>query len=265
MTLLDVAELRVGFPARIGWTHPVDGVSLRIGRGETLALVGASGSGKSLTALAIMGLLPRPGRILSGSVRFDGEDLAAAPERRLREVRGRSIGMVFQDPLASLNPVRTIGDQLVETLRAHDPMGAGEACREAARLLDAVGLPDAAARLHAWPHQLSGGQRQRALIAIALAGRPGLLIADEPTSALDVTIQAEILDLLGQLRQDQGLAMLLITHDLAVAATQADRVAVMQAGQIVETGSVHEVLHHPAHSYTAALLEAVPHLPRGLP
>ena len=265
MTLLDVAELRVGFPATIGWTHPVDGVSLRVGRGETLALVGASGSGKSLTALAIMGLLPRPGRILSGSIRFDGENLATAPERRLREVRGRSIGMVFQDPLASLNPVRTIGDQLVETIRAHLPMGAGEACREAARLLEAVGLPDAAARLHAWPHQLSGGQRQRALIAIALAGRPGLLIADEPTSALDVTIQAEILDLLGQLRRDQGLAMLLITHDLAVAATQADRVAVMQAGQIVETGAVHEVLHHPAHRYTAALLEAVPHLPRGLP
>lgn len=265
MTLLDVAELRVGFPARVGWTHPVDGVSLRIGHGEALALVGASGSGKSLTALAIMGLLPRPGQILSGSIRLDGEDLATAPERRLREVRGRNIGMVFQDPLASLNPVRTIGDQLVETIRAHDSLDTGAAGREAVRLLDAVGLPDPAAQLHAWPHQLSGGQRQRALIAIALAGRPSLLIADEPTSALDVTIQAEILDLLGQLRRDQGLALLLITHDLAVAATQADRVAVMQAGQIVETGSVLEVLHHPAHRYTAALLEAAPHLPRTLP
>lgn len=265
MTFLDVADLRVGFPVRVGWHHPVDGVSLRIGRGEALALVGASGSGKSLTALAIMGLLPRPGCILSGSIRLDGEDLATAPEHRLREVRGRSIGMVFQDPLASLNPVRTIGDQLLETIRAHATLDKGDACREAVRLLDAVGLPDAAARLHAWPHQLSGGQRQRALIAIALAGRPGLLIADEPTSALDVTIQAEILDLLGQLRRDQGLALLLITHDLAIAATQADRVAVMQAGQIVETGSVQEVLHHPSHHYTTALLEAVPHLPRTLP
>jgi ABC-type dipeptide/oligopeptide/nickel transport system ATPase component len=258
--LLEVTDLRVGFPAAVGWTHPVDGVSLRVAEGEALALVGASGSGKSLTALAIMGLVPRPGRVLGGSVRFEGEELLALPERRMRTVRGRRIGMVFQDPLASLNPVRRIGDQLVETLRAHGVPSAHEACGEAHRLLQAVGLPDPAGRLHAWPHQLSGGQRQRAMIALALAGGPRLLIADEPTSALDVTVQAEVLELLATLRRERGIALLLITHDLAVAATQADHVAVMSAGRIVEAGPVSQVLHAPIHPYTAALLEAVPTL-----
>jgi ABC-type dipeptide/oligopeptide/nickel transport system ATPase component len=262
MTLLDVNGLQVGFPTTAGWTHPVDGVSLQVDRGETVALVGGSGSGKSLTALAITGLVPRPGRVLGGTIRFDGEDLTSAPEVRFREVRGRRIGMVFQDPLASLNPVRTIGSQLVEAIRAHGGVRRHDAEQEARRLLESVGLPDAAERLTAWPHQLSGGQRQRAMIAIALAGRPDLLIADEPTSALDVTVQAEILELLGRLGRDQGLAILLITHDLAVAASQATRVAVMHNGHVVETGIVSRVLQSPAHQYTAALLAAVPRLPR---
>ena len=259
--LLDVEGLRVGFPAGTGWSHPVDDVSLHLDRGDSLALVGGSGSGKSLTALAITGLVPRPGRVLAGTVRLDGADLVTAPEGRLRQVRGRRIGMVFQDPLASLNPVRTVGSQLVEALRAHDRIAAADARREAQRLLETVGLPDPEERLRAWPHQLSGGQRQRVMIAIALAGRPDLLIADEPTSALDVTVQADILDLLARLGRERGLAILLITHDLAVAASEATRVAVMQAGRIVETGPVERVLRAPAHEYTAALVGAVPRLP----
>jgi ABC-type dipeptide/oligopeptide/nickel transport system ATPase component len=261
VTLLDINGLCVGFPGATGWTHPVAGVSLRLDRGDVLALVGGSGSGKSLTALAIAGLVPRPGRILGGAILLDGEDLTAVLEARWREIRGRRIGMVFQDPLASLNPVRTIGSQLVEAIRAHGGVAPDDARREARRLLEAVGLPGAEQRLRGWPHQLSGGQRQRVMIAIALAGRPELLIADEPTSALDVTVQAEILELLGRLSREQGLAMLLITHDLAVAASQATRVAVMRSGRIVEAGPVDQVLQAPAHEYTAALLNAVPRLP----
>jgi ABC-type dipeptide/oligopeptide/nickel transport system ATPase component len=262
VTLLEVSDLLIGFPRADGsWAHPVNGVSLAVDRGETVALVGASGSGKSLTALALVGLVPPPGQVIGGEIRLDGNELAQAPDEVWRRYRGRRIGLVFQDPLASLNPVRTIGDHLTETLRTHRPLTAGAARSEAVRLLGTVGLAEPARRAKAWPHQLSGGQRQRVLIALALAGEPDLLVADEPTSALDVTVQAEILDLLASLRRDRGLAMLLITHDLAVAATQADRVAVMQAGRIVETGTADTVLRHPSHPYTRALLEAVPRLP----
>lgn len=266
MNLLEVRGLAVGFPGPRGeWHRPVASVDLSVAPGEAVALVGASGSGKSLTALALVGLLPPRGRILEGSVTFDGTDLARAPAHVLRQVRGGRIGMVFQDPLASLNPVRTIGGQLLEAIAAHRQLPAGAARTEACRLLEAVGLGRDPARLGAWPHQLSGGQRQRALLAMALAGGPDLLVADEPTSALDTSVQAEILALLASLRRERGLALLLITHDLAVAGTQADRILVMERGRIVEHGPVGEVLANPQHAYTRALVDAVPRLPEPRP
>lgn len=262
MSLLEVRGLAVGFPDGTGgWHRPVASVDLRVAPGEAVALVGASGSGKSLTALALVGLLPPRGRILEGSVHFDGTDLTTAPGHVLRQVRGGRVGMVFQDPLASLNPVRTIGGQLLEIITAHRHLSAEAARTEACRLLEAVGLGSDPARLGAWPHQLSGGQRQRALLAIALAGEPDLLVADEPTSALDTSVQAEVLALLTTLRRERGLALLLITHDLAVAGTQADRVLVMARGRIVEHGPVVEILTAPQHAYTRALVDAVPRLP----
>ena len=266
MSLLEVGGLVVGFPGAAGaWCRPVDAVEFSITPGEAVALVGASGSGKSLTALALVGLLPPHGRILEGTIRFDGTDLARAPELVLRQMRGRRIGMVFQDPLASLNPVRTIGGQLREALMAHRALTRDAAHAEALHLLGAVGLGDDPARLGAWPHQLSGGQRQRALLAMALAGAPDLLVADEPTSALDTSVQAEILALLATLRRERGLALLLITHDLAVAGTQADRILVMERGRIVEHGPAVEVLTNPQHAYTRALVDAVPRLPEPRP
>lgn len=261
MTLLDVSDLRLEFPGPRGPVHPVDGVSFRIGKGETLALVGESGCGKSLTSLALLRLVPAPGRIAEGSrLLLDGQDVLAMPPAELRAVRGGRIGMVFQDPMTSLNPVFTIGAQVIETIRAHRPMRRAAAREEAVRLLTEVGIPDPAARVDAYPHQLSGGLRQRAMIAIALAGEPDLLVADEPTTALDVTVQAQILELLDRLRAERGMAVLLITHDLGIVAGRADRVSVMYAGQIVETADTASLFRRPAHPYTRALFASIPRL-----
>ncbi len=260
--LLDVRALTTEFVVerrgRRATVRAVDGVGLRIGRGETVGLVGESGSGKSMTALSIVGLVPAPGRVTGGTVMFEGRDLAALGERDLRHVRGARIGFVFQEPLTALNPVFTIGDQIAETLAVHGRAAGSAAHARAVELLGAVRIPDPARRARDYPHQLSGGMRQRALIAAAIACEPPLVIADEPTTALDVTIQAEILDLLADMRERFGLALLLITHDLGVVARMADRVAVMYAGRIVEEGATAEVLAAPLHPYTRGLLASRP-------
>ena len=235
-----------------------DGVSFDIGRGEILALAGESGSGKSVTALSILRLVPPPGRIVSGSVRFEGRDLLTLDEEELRRVRGARIGFVFQEPMTALNPAFTVGGQIAEALEVHGVARGAAARARAVELLDAVRIPDPARRARDFPHQLSGGMRQRVLIAAAMACRPPLVIADEPTTALDATIQADILDLLLAMRQESGLSLLLITHDLGVVARVADRVAVMYAGRIVETGPAREVLASPSHPYTSGLLASVP-------
>jgi len=258
--LLDVRDLRVAFPGPAGPCHPVDGVSLALDRGETLALVGESGCGKSLTSLALLRLVPPPGRIAGGHVRLDGADLATLEGEVLRAIRGRRIAMIFQDPMTSLNPVFTIGRQVMEVMEVHG-LARGAAARARAReLLVEVGIPDPDARLDAYPHQLSGGMRQRAMIAMALAGEPELLVADEPTTALDVTVQAQILELLDRLRHERRMGILLITHDLGVVAGRADRVAVMYAGQVVESGTTAEVFAAPAHPYTQGLFASVPRI-----
>jgi peptide/nickel transport system ATP-binding protein len=259
MTLLDVRDLRVAFPGTAP-IHPVDGVSFHIDRGETLALVGESGCGKSLTALALLQLLPRPGIVAGGSVRLGDLELTALRGEALRAVRGRRIGMVFQDPLTSLNPVLTVGDQVAEGLVAHGMATKAEAARRAVELLKEVGVADAESRAEAYPHQMSGGMRQRVGIAIALAAEPEVLIADEPTTALDVTVQAQILELIDHLRKDRGMAVLLITHDLGVVAGRADRVAVMYAGQIVEDARTEDLFARPSHPYTRGLLASVPRI-----
>jgi ABC-type dipeptide/oligopeptide/nickel transport system ATPase component len=251
--LLTVEGLTVELPAAGGWAAVVRGVSFAVGRGEIVGLVGESGSGKTLTALALLRLLP-PGARLRGRALLGGEDLLALPERRLREVRGGRIAMVFQEPSAALDPVYSIGFQIAEAVLAHRPLARRAARAEAIRLLDLVGMPAAARRLDDYPHQLSGGQRQRAMIAVALAGGPELLLADEPTTALDVTLQAQVLDLLDRLRRELGLAVLLITHDLAVVAETCERVLVMHAGEVVEAAAVGELFHRPVHPYTRALL-----------
>ncbi len=262
--LLEIRDLEVAFPTREGWLTVVRGVSLAVGRGEVVGLVGESGSGKTLTALAVLGLVPPPGRVTAGGIRLSGEDgavdlLKLGPEG-LRRVRGGRIAMVFQEPATAFNPVYSIGFQIAEAVRAHRRVSRAEAREETARLLDRVAFPDARRRLDDYPHQLSGGQRQRAMIAMALAGRPGLLLADEPTTALDVTLQAQILELLDELRRDLGLAVLLITHDLGVVAEVCDRVVVMRAGRVVETAGVEELFHAPADPYTRELLAALPRL-----
>jgi len=266
--LLDIRGLEIGFPA--GGAGPlavVRGASLAVGRGEIVGLVGESGSGKSLTALATLGLVPAPGRILAGSVRLEGRELVGLPERELRAIRGARIGLVFQEPSAALNPVLTVGAQLVEAIRAHRAVTRAEARGRALELLERLAIPDPERRLREYPHQLSGGQRQRVVLALALAAGPGLLIADEPTTALDVTLQAEVLDLLVELRDELGVAVLLITHDLAVVAEVCDRVLVMYAGEVVEEGAVASVFARPLHPYTQGLLAALPRLgapaPRG--
>jgi oligopeptide/dipeptide ABC transporter ATP-binding protein len=260
MTLLDIRDLQVEFPSAGGPVRPVDGVSFAVEKGEVLALVGESGCGKSLTALALLQLVPRPGRIAGGTVRLGDLDVTALSGEALRAVRGRRIGMVFQDPLTSLNPVLTVGAQVAEGLVAHGMMGKAEAARRAVELLKEVGVADAESRAEAYPHQLSGGMRQRVGIAIALAAEPELLIADEPTTALDVTVQAQILELIDGLRQRRGMGVLLITHDLGVVAGRADRVAVMYAGQIVEAAPTAALFAEPAHPYTRGLLASVPTL-----
>ncbi|MGB7211379.1 MAG: ABC transporter ATP-binding protein [Gemmatimonadales bacterium] len=260
-SLLSVYDLRLTFPGPDGPIHPVDGVSFSIGAGETLALVGESGCGKSLTALSLLRLVPPPGFIAAGSsVVFDGAEMLTRSPAELRAVRGRRIGMVFQDPLTSLNPVMTVGDQIAEGIVAHGLASKSEARARALALLQEVGIADPAERLDAYPHQLSGGMRQRVVLAIALACEPELLIADEPTTALDVTVQAQILETLDRLRRERGMALLLITHDFGIVAGRADRVAVMYAGQIIEEGTTPELFAHPSHPYTQGLLASVPRM-----
>ena len=257
--LLSVRDLRVQFVRRgAAPVTAVDGVSFDVGAGEILGLVGESGCGKSVTSLAVMGLLPRRSSRVTGQVLFAGRDLLALPDSRLRDLRGRELGMVFQDPMTSLNPVVTLGTQVTEVLRRHEGMGRREARERAGDLLRGVGIPDPVRRLGEYPHQLSGGMRQRALIAIALACRPRLLIADEPTTALDVTIQAQVLDLLQQLVRESGTAMVLITHDLGVVAGLCDRVDVLYAGRVVETAERRDLFARPRHRYTQGLLGSVP-------
>jgi oligopeptide/dipeptide ABC transporter ATP-binding protein len=237
----------------------VDGVSLHIDAGETVGIVGESGCGKSVTALSILRLINPPGRIEAGSrMLFEGRDLMQLPEDEMRRVRGNRIAMIFQEPMTALNPVFTVGDQIAETLLVHSRATKREAWAAAVELMEAVRIPDAASRVKDYPHQLSGGMRQRVMIAIALACRPALIIADEPTTALDVTIQAQILDLLREMKAKFHLALLLITHDLGVVAETADRVAVMYAGRIVETGPVRAIFRNPAHPYTRGLLASIP-------
>ncbi len=261
MALLEVEDLRTHFYTREGVVRAVDGVSFSLERSKTLGLVGESGCGKSVTALSIMGLVPRPpAKIVSGSVRFDGRNLVELSERRLEDIRGSDIGMIFQDPMTSLNPTLKIGTQIVETLQRHLDLSKREARRRAVDLLEEVQIPNAAQRLDDYPHRFSGGMRQRVMIAIAIACNPQLLIADEPTTALDVTVQAQVLDLLEQLREEHDMAMIIITHDMGVVAETADDVAVMYAGQIVEQAPAVELFGRPEHPYTDALLGALPQL-----
>ena len=260
MALLEVNDLRTFFKTREGEVHAVDGVTFSVDRGLTLGIVGESGCGKSVTAFSIMGLVPPPGRVVSGSVMFDGRELVGRKDRELENIRGREIGIIFQDPMTSLNPTLTIGTQITETLRRHLEMTKEEARRRAVQLLEEVHIPNAAARLDDYPHRYSGGMRQRVMIAIALSCNPKLLIADEPTTALDVTVQAGILDLLYELREEHQMAMILITHDMGVVAETADDIIVMYAGQIVEHAKTLDLFDNPEHPYTEALLAALPQI-----
>jgi peptide/nickel transport system ATP-binding protein len=259
MPLLEVADLRVTLATARGEVEALRGIDFTLERGATLGLIGESGSGKSMTALALMGLLPEGARV-AGSIRFDGHELARLDEAGWRAHRGARIAMIFQEPMTALNPLHRVGRQIAEPLRLHRGLGARAARAEVLRLLDRVRLPDAARRIDAWPHQLSGGQRQRVMIAIALACGPDLLIADEPTTALDVTIQAQILALIAELVAEDGMALLLISHDLGVIARNVARMLVMYGGSVVESGPTDEVFAHLAHPYTRGLLAARPRL-----
>ncbi len=257
--VLDVSDLRTVFATRDGAVHAVNGVSFSVAPGELLGVVGESGSGKSVTMMSLMGLLPSPpAEVVGGSIRLQGREVRAMTPRELRDLRGGGIGFVFQDPMTSLNPVFTVGFQLMEPIRAHLGLDKAAARARAAELLALVGLPDAASRLDAYPHQFSGGMRQRVMIAMALACDPKLLIADEPTTALDVTIQAQILEIVRELRQRLGMGIVWITHDLGLVAGIADRVMVMYAGLVVEQGPVARIFAEPQHPYTRALLGTVP-------
>ena len=256
--LLEVIDLRVEFPLRHGTLRAVNGISFAISPGEVLGVVGESGAGKSVTGAAVIGLIDPPGRIAGGAIRFGGRRIDNLPYETMRKIRGREIGAVFQDPLTSLNPLYTIGRQLVETIRTHLPLSATEALARAISLLEEVGIQAAAQRIDHYPHQFSGGMRQRVVIALALAAKPRLIIADEPTTALDVSIQAQIIELLKRLCRDHGTAVMLVTHDMGVIAETADRVAVMYAGRIVEVGPVDDVIHRPAHPYTVGLMGSIP-------
>jgi oligopeptide/dipeptide ABC transporter ATP-binding protein len=258
--LLEVEDLKVEFWTERGTIYAVNGISFSIAPGDTLGIVGESGCGKSVTALALLGILPRAGRVAGGSARFEGRDLFHLSDREQRRIRGREIAMVFQDPMTSLNPVLTIGRQIRETLETHFDLDRREAEAHAADLLHQVGIPSPKIRLRDYPHQFSGGMRQRAMIAMALAGRPKLLIADEPTTALDVTIQAQILELLRALVVDSDMALILITHDLGVVAGMCERVNVMYGGLFMETGSADQLFTAPRHPYTLGLLQSVPRL-----
>jgi len=258
--LLEVNDLQTYFPTRAGLVRAVDGVSFYLDRGELLGLVGESGCGKSMTALSLMRLIAPPGKIVGGEILFEGKDLLKVSDAAMREMRGDDIAMIFQDPMTSLNPVYTVGEQIAEALRLHRKLTRKQARQATIEAMREVAIPDPARRLDDYPHQLSGGMRQRVMIAMALACNPKLLIADEPTTALDVTIQAQILELLDDLRKQRELAVLLITHDLGVVAEVADRVAVMYTGRIVEESPVDELFARPKHPYTEGLLRSVPKL-----
>ena len=256
--LLELRELRIEFPTRRGTLVAIDGVSFAIAPGEVLGVVGESGAGKSLTGAAIIGLLEPPGRIAAGEILLDGMRIDNLPHEAMRRIRGRRIGAIFQDPLTSLNPLYSIGRQLVETIRTHLDMDERAARQRAIDLLREVGIPAAERRIDQYPHQFSGGMRQRVVIALAICAQPQLIIADEPTTALDVSIQAQIIALLKRLGRDHGTAVMLVTHDMGVIAETADRVAVMYAGRIVEIGPVAEVIRAPRHPYTVGLMGSIP-------
>ncbi len=265
MALLDVSDLRTSFYTRNGIYRAVDGISFSVNRGETLGIVGESGSGKSVTCYSLMGLIPQPpGKIESGRAVFDGVDLLNTSPRQVREIRGKRIAMIFQDPMTSLNPYVRISDQLIEPLLIHEKISRKQALDRALAMLDAVGINDAAKRIHYHPHEFSGGMRQRVMIAMALITRPELLIADEPTTALDVTVQAQILELIKKLQRELGMAVIFITHDLGVVSGLCDRVQVMYAGRIVETADTRSLFYEPKHPYTRALQRSIPSLqPKG--
>jgi len=259
--LLDVRNLETQFKTQDGVVKAVNNVSFYVNRGETLGIVGESGSGKSVTSLSVMRLIPNPpGRITGGEVIFDGQDLLKMSEEEMRDLRGNRIAMIFQDPMTSLNPVLTIGQQITESLVLHLKLSQSEARSRAIELLNMVGIPSAAKRIDEYPHQFSGGMRQRVMIAMALACNPELLIADEPTTALDVTIQAQILELIKRLQDDLGMAVIVITHDMGVVAGMSDRVMVMYAGRVVEEGSTSDIFHNPRMPYTIGLLKSIPRL-----
>ncbi len=259
--MLSVRNLSASFHTRAGIVRAVRNVSFDVAPGETLGIVGESGSGKSVTCYSMMGLIPMPpGRIESGSAMLDGTDLLHCPEKELRSIRGKRISMIFQDPMSSLNPYLTIGEQVAEPLVIHEGAGKKEARDRALEQLALVGIPDAEQRMDAYPHQFSGGMRQRVMIAMALITRPEILIADEPTTALDVTVQKQVLDLIRKLQQDMGTSVILITHDLGVVRQYADRINVMYAGRIVESAPARELLEHPRHAYTRALMKSIPGL-----
>ncbi|MDP9900563.1 ABC transporter ATP-binding protein [Variovorax ginsengisoli] len=256
--LLEVRHLVVEFPSRHGTLRALDDISFSIAPGEILGVVGESGAGKSLTGAAIIGLLEPPGRVAGGEILLDGQRIDNLSHDKMRHIRGRKIGAIFQDPLTSLNPLYTVGRQLTETIQAHLPVNAAEARRRAIGLLQDTGIPAAEQRIDHFPHQFSGGMRQRVVIALALAAEPKLIVADEPTTALDVSIQAQIIQLLKRICKERGAAVMLITHDMGVIAETCDRVAVLYAGRVAEMGPVHEVIHQPAHPYTAGLMAAIP-------
>jgi peptide/nickel transport system ATP-binding protein/oligopeptide transport system ATP-binding protein len=261
MSLLEVRGLTVSFLTSSGELTAVEDLCFSLEKGEILGIAGESGSGKTVTALAVMGLLPRPGgRVSAGSIVFEGQDLLALPARRMRRLRGPGIAMVFQEPMTSLNPVFTIGEQIMETIRAHEPVSRAAAFARAVKILETVGIASASTRMSEYPHRLSGGQRQRVMLAIALACRPRLLIADEPTTALDVTIQAQILDLMLDLRDEFAMAIIMITHNPGVIAETADTVLVMYAGRAVEQAPAARLFDHPLHPYTRGLLACIPGL-----
>ena len=258
MSLLQVKNLVVEFPGRRGTLRALDDVSFDIAPGEILGVVGESGAGKSLTGASIIGLLEPPGRVASGEILLEGRRIDNLPHEQMRQVRGRQIGAIFQDPLTSLNPLYSIGRQLVETIMTHLPVSQAEARQRAIQLLKDTGIPAAEERIDHYPHQFSGGMRQRVVIALALAAEPKLIVADEPTTALDVSIQAQIITLLKTICKERGAAVMLITHDMGVIAETCDRVAVMYAGRVAEIGPVHEVINHPAHPYTRGLMSCIP-------
>ena len=260
MPLLEVRNLKTYFFTSRGLVKAIGGISFTLDQGETLALVGESGCGKSMTALSLLRLVPAPGRVVEGEILFDGEDLLRLPLEEMRRIRGNQMAMIFQEPMTALNPVFRVGEQIGEVLRLHKGLDARQAEAAAVELLERVGIPAPGQRVREYPHQLSGGMRQRVMIAMALACDPRLLIADEPTTALDVTIQAQIMDLLSELKRERNMATLLITHDLGVVAESTDRVAIMYAGLIVEYAPVKEIFANPTHPYTQGLLACIPRL-----